>query len=93
MTTRLEAIEARNHRVGQTQSKVRWPRPDIEVLTRDDVPLLLSVVRAAAELPPGFLYSLAKDMRRRGGQVEMQLADAIEAVAKAIAPLLEEVRE
>lgn len=56
------------------------------------MPLLLAVARAVAELPPGFLYSLAKDMRRRGGQVEMQLADAIEAVAKAIAPLLEEVR-
>ena len=92
MRTKLEAIGNKARVYAEHVGRVSY-EDEIEEFLRVDVLLVLAVARAVAELPPGFLYSLAKDMRRRGGQVEMQLADAIEAVAKAIAPLLEEVRE
>lgn len=97
MVTRLEAIEARSLRVWRGQSKLRWPRPDAEVLTGDDIPLLLAVARAAVEREAAeraYLEAHTNPDVDVLGDAAERLQAAIEALREAIAPLLiEEVTE
>ena len=67
------------------------PYKKVHILAAQHADMLLALADAAAELPTGYLYSLARDLREhRGWPDQIQLADAVKVFADALEPLLAE---